>query len=305
MNILVTGASGFVGRHLSQQLCQQGHRVLALSRQGSMPAELCQHSPGSIEALRGDVVSGEGLAEAMQHAQAVVHLVGIIEERGSEVTFEKVHVEGTRNVVSAAREADIERFVQMSALGVREDSESRYLSSKARAEALVQESQLAWTIFRPSLIFGLGDDFFGRVLKNLVSAAPIVPQIGDGHFPFRPVWVGDVTAAFSQALFEAASIGQSYDLVGPQEYSFRELLELMQRALKQNKPIIPVPLSLMKLAVPMMQILPKPPITRDQFLMLLEGSTADPSKAQQAFALPMRTLPETLPDILAHSYQKS
>ncbi len=292
MNVLVTGASGFVGRHLCAYLLQQGHRVIGLSR--SAGAEL----PG-VEWVQGDVATGAGLAEAMTHAQAVIHLVGIIRERGEQVTFERVHVEGTRNVVSAALDADLERVVHMSALGAQEGADSRYFDTKARAERIVRESGLRYTIHRPSLIFGQGDEFFGDTLKDLVTSAPIIPQIGDGHFPFRPIWVGDVARAFEQSLTRSAADGKTFDLVGPTEYTFRELLELMKRTLRSRKPIVPVPLPLMRLAVPMLQILPNPPITSNQFSMLLAGNTGDPNPAEAAFDLEMAELPEHLPRILA------
>lgn len=289
MNVLVTGASGFVGRRLLEQLLAKGHRVMALSRRRA-------NFPVEVEVALGDVVSGEGLAAASASAEAVIHLVGIIRETRGQ-GFEQAHTEGTRNVVSAAREAGVKRYLQMSALGAAKGTGSRYFETKARAEEIVKASGLDWTIFRPSLIFGRGDEFFGLVLKGLVSA-PLIPQIGDGRFPIRPIYVGDVAGAFEQALSRPATIGRSFDLVGPTEYSFRELLLLVREALGSRNPILPVPLWAMKLAVPLLQILPHPPITRDQFAMLLRGNTGDPALMQQHFDLPLEALPEHLPAIL-------
>lgn len=291
MNILVTGASGFVGRHLLEHLLATGHRVIALSRRRA-------NFPVEVEVALGDVVSGEGLAAASASAEAVIHLVGIIRESG-DATFDRVHVEGTRNVVAAAREAGL-RYLQMSALGAAKGTGSRYFESKAQAEEIVKASGLDWTIFRPSLIFGLGDEFFGQTMKGLV-AAPVIPQIGDGRFLFRPVHIGDVAAAFEQALARPATIGRSFDLVGPTEYTFRELLLLVREALGSSRSILPVPLWAMKLAVPLLQVLPNPPITKDQFAMLLQGNTADPGPMQAAFDLRMERLPEQLPAILMRS----
>lgn len=293
MKILVTGASGFVGGHLVRYLLEQHHEVIGLSRNGT--GEVL---PGLTWAA-GDVVTGEGLLGAMSGAQAVIHLVGIIREGGESETFDKVHVEGTRQVLAATAKSGLKRYLHMSALGAVQGSPSGYLGTKAKAEAMVKQSTLDWTIFKPSLIFGEGDDFFGHVLKDLVTAAPVIPQIGDGHFLFRPVWIGDVVRAFAQALEQPATIHQTYTLVGPTEYSFRELLLLMKKVLDINKPIVPVPLALMKLGIPLLQILPKPPITKDQFLMLLAGNTGDPGEAQAAFDLVMETLPNKLPMILS------
>lgn len=305
MRVLVTGASGFIGGHLTAWLRERGHRVVGLSRHGgSGSAGGSGAGPGGAGrgvgvtvSARGDVVTGAGLWEAARGADAVIHLVGVIRERRG-ATFEQVHVQGTRNAVEAARAAGAERFVHMSALGAAPGSRSGYLRSKAAAEAIVRDSGLAWTVLRPSLVFGPGDDFFGRVLADLVRRPPLIPQVGDGRFPFRPVWVGDVVRAFGGALERPATVGRTYEVVGPTEYTFRELLELVRGALGLRKPIVPVPLAVMHLSLPLFALLPEPPITRDQLLMLLAGNTGDPTEAQAAFDLPLEALPDHLAEVL-------
>ncbi|THF67766.1 complex I NDUFA9 subunit family protein [Deinococcus sp. Arct2-2] len=290
MRVLVTGATGFVGKAVVKELQNRGHEVFAGSRSGAAGS-------GGAVGVPLDVTDPGSVLRAVGQANpdAVIHLVGIITQQGTQ-TFERVHVEGTRNVLAALPRGA--RYVHMSALGAREDSDSRYSTSKARAEALVRASGAAFTIFQPSLIFGLGDDFFGRVLRELVSTAPIVPQIGNGQFPFRPVSVQDVSRAFVGALDLPASVGQTYALTGPDEFTFRALLELELAALGKKKPIVAVPLALMNLAVPAMQLLPKPPITADQYAMLKEGNTAPNEPARSMFSLPMLRLPDYLPDIV-------
>lgn len=287
--VLVTGASGFVGRNVVAELLKRGHTVLAGSRQGeavgaAQGVPLDVTDPGSVQRAVGQV-----------DPSAVIHLVGIIQEKG-EQTFQRVHVEGTRHVLAAIPRSA--RYVHMSALGADRTSKSGYSASKGQAEELVKQSGLAWTIFRPSLIFGVGDDFFGRVLKELVSTAPIVPQIGDGAFPFRPVSIEDVAQAFAGALDHPETADESYDLTGPQEFTFRELLQLELKALGKKKPIVPVPLPLMNLAVPLMQVLPHPPITRDQYDMLKAGNSAPNDPARLMFNLPMIGLMDRLPQIV-------
>jgi uncharacterized protein YbjT (DUF2867 family) len=292
MNVLVTGASGFVGTHLTRHLVTCGHTVVALSRSGNA------YPHSGVTPARGDVVTGDGLDAAMRGIDAVVHLVGIIREQGQDGTFERVHVGGTRHVIQAAQNAAVDRLVHMSALGARSGTPSAYFETKARAEALVKSSSLNWTVLRPSIIFGEGDDFFGGNLKTLVTTYPLIPQVGNGHYPFRPIWVGDVARAFEQSLWKPETARASFDLAGPTEYTLRDLLELMKSALGIHKPVVPVPAVFMKLGVPVMQFLPKPPITRDELIMLLYGSTADLSEALAVFDLDMLELPSKLPAIL-------
>lgn len=300
MNVLVTGATGYVGNYVVKALLEAGHLVTAVSRKGAKSSAASGKDLGTIAGVKyvaADIGSGTGVLEAMTGCDATVNLVGIIAQRG-EQTFQRVHVDGTRHLIEAATSLGIKRFVQMSALGAADGAASRYSATKFEAEELLRTSGLEWTIFRPSLIFGVGDDFFGRVLKNLV-ATPIVPQIGDGLFPFRPVWVGDVAQCFAQALSNPVTIGQIYDLVGPKEYTFRQLLDLEMDTLGGRKPVVPAPIFLMDIAVPLMQVLgPLAPITTDQYAMLKAGNTADPSRMQQTFTLEGRSLEVELPKVL-------
>lgn len=285
-----------MGRAVVAELLTRGHTVFAVSRSGN--------SVGQAAGIAADVTDLGSVQQAFGHASAqggldaVVHLVGIITEKGTQ-TFSEVHVEATRNVLaSTPRQA---RYLHMSALGADPTSPSGYSRSKGEAEALVRQSGLNWTIFRPSLIFGLGDDFFGSTLKQLVSLPPVVPQIGDGLFPFRPVSIADVATAFAQALERPQTKRQTYTLTGPQEYTFRQLLELELKAVGKRKPIVPVPLVLMNLAVPLMGLLPSPPITKDQYLMLKAGNTGDPEPARSDLDLPMQRLEDHLPAIVQAS----
>lgn len=291
MRILVTGATGFVGRSIARRLLADGHQVTGLSRRVSGSA------PG-VDSVAGDVTTGRGLDAAVRSADAVIHLVGIIREEG-DATYERVHVAGTRNLLKSMAQAGVPRLVHMSALGAQPGAPSKYQSSKAAAEQLVRASGFAWTIIRPSLIFGIGDDFFSQTLRNLVRLPPVVPVVGRGDFPFRPVAIQNVVAAFSRALELPEAVERSFDLTGPREYTLRELLLLVHSELESKKLLVNVPLPVMHLGVQLFRLLPNPPITRDELLMLLAGNTGEPEPARSVFGLELLALEDKLGGILA------
>ena len=285
MRVFVVGGTGFVGRALVALLLKRGHTPVVLARR---PREL---PPGAV-LVRGDITRE---APDLTGMEAAIYLAGIIRE--GEETFRAVHVEGVRNLLSGMRRAGVGRLLHMSALGARRGTPSRYYETKAEGEELVRGSGLSHAIFRPGLIFGPGDEFFGKILKGLVcNPLPFVPLLGDGGFPFRPVYVGDVAEAFVKAL--EGGLEGTFDLVGPKEYAFRELLALVMRGMGRQKPFLPIPLFLLDLVVPLLSLLPFAPLTRDQYVMLKEGSTA-PLSPPVADLLPRLTpLEEVLPGYL-------
>ena len=293
MRLLITGASGFVGTHLVRRLLADGHGVVGLSREGGA-------SQAGLTWHEGDVVTGARLGEAMRGVDSVIHLVGIIRERGSQ-TFERVHVEGTRTVLAAAGAAGVERYLHMSALGADRASASGYARTKARAEELVRDSGLAWTIFRPDMILGVGDDFFSHKLRDLVTKPPVVPVVGSGDYPFRPITAHDLAEAFSKALKAPAALQRTFDLVGPREYMLRELQLMVRDALGVRKPLVGVPLPLMRLGTALFSLLPDPPITRDELEMLLAASPSDPAPAVEALGLELQPIEDHLVGVLARA----
>jgi NADH dehydrogenase len=273
--VFVTGGTGFVGRAVVQALRSEGHVVRCLVRRGSEPS---LKGLGAIERVEGDVLVRESLDEAMASCDAVVHLVGIIrEQRARHVTFERLHVEGTANVVAAASAAGASRFLHMSALGTRRDARSRYHQTKWRAEEAVRASGLDWTVFRPSIIYGR-DDGFVTTLAWMVRRLPVVPVIGGGTTRFQPIPVQLVAEGLTRALAQAASVSQTYAVGGPDAYTLDEIIDLIARVLKgRRKPKVHVPLPLVRRATALLESLPFYPLTRDQLVMLGEDTICDPT----------------------------
>ena len=296
-SVFVTGATGFVGHALLQRLCAEGHIVRCLVRRGS---EGDLRGFGAITRIEGDVVSRRGLAEGLAGCDAAIHLVGIIREhRAAGVTFERVHVEGTQNVLEAAKAAGVTRYVHMSALGTRPGAASRYHRTKWAAEEAVRASGLAWTIFRPSIIYGPGDGFV-TMLASMVRRLPAVPVIGSGRQRVQPIAVEQVAAGFAGALERPATIKQTYEVGGPEPVTMLELLDLIGRALGRRRVRrVHVPLGVMTPLARVLHPLPGFPVTPDQLLMLGEHSVCDPRPFYRAFDLEPVALATGLERMLA------
>jgi uncharacterized protein YbjT (DUF2867 family) len=226
--ILVTGGTGFVGQEVVGKLLEQGYRVRLLVRRPDRAGRFGNHP--RVELARGDALDPGTLPAAMTDVQAVIHLVGIIAEN-SRVTFEQVHVEATRNLLAAARKAGVTRWIQMSALGTRPRARSRYHLTKWEAEESVRQSGLDWTIFRPSLIYGYDErDRLLNLLRTALSWPLDVvqlhsfPLLNGGEPLVQPVSIREVAYCFARSPANEASIGRTYDLVGPVSFSWREMV---------------------------------------------------------------------------------
>ena len=268
-----------MGGHLRRELLARGHtlRLLVHRRKDGMEQ--------GVEQVEGDVTRLDSFAPAVAGCDATVNLVGIIREfPGRGMTFEKLHVEATRNVVVAARRAGVRRHLQMSALGTRPDATSRYHQTKWRAEEEVRGSGLDWTVFRPSIVFGPKDDFVNK-LAGYIKGYPAVPVIGDGKYRLQPVSADDVARCFALALEMPETVGQTYELCGPERIVYNDLLDTIGRVLgKKHVAKITNPLGIMKLVVPLLQGFSFFPITMDQILMLVEeNSCASPWPAVFGF----------------------
>jgi len=283
--IAVTGASGFVGRHITAVLAGRGHQVRALVRRdgrGRAAAAL------PAERTPGDLADPAALAAFTRGADVIVHLVGIIVEAGA-ATFEAVHVEGTRRLLTAAREAGVRRFVHMSAVGARDEpGATRYHRTKWRAEELVRNSGLSHAIFRPSIISGPENRPI-RTLARLHRWSPLVPVFGDGRFPMQPVWIGDVALAFALAA-ERPALSGVFELGGPATLTYEEFVRAIGRAARHPRPLVHVPLAVARAAAAALGVMgPLAPLTLDQLQMLVEGSATPASALESTFGI--RALP--------------
>jgi len=270
MKIFIAGGTGFVGAHLVTALRERGHqlRLLVHARDAGMA--------GALEQVEGDVTRLESFSAALSGCDAVINLVGIIREFPSRgITFERLHVQATANMLVATRQAGIRRYLQMSALGTRPNAVSRYHLTKFRAEELVRSSGLDATILRPSLIYGPKDAFISMLARQL-RLTPIMPVIGSGSYRLQPIHVADVVRCFALALEMPETIGGCYELCGKDRLTYLELLDVIASALGRSAPLKPrLPLGVMKLIIPVMQQLPQFPITMDQLQMLIEESICD------------------------------
>lgn len=270
MKIFIAGGTGFVGGHLTRELLKRGHNPRLLVH---------KRGPGDkdgVEQVEGDVTRPESFVQALNGCDAAINLVGIIREFPSRgMTFERLHVQATANVLAAAKEAGVGRYLQMSSLGTRPGAVSAYHKTKFRAEELVRESPLDWTILRPSVVYGPRDTFV-NMLAGQLRLSPVMPVIGDGRYRLQPIHADDVARCFALSLEMPETIGRCFDLCGNDRLSFDELLDTVAAAMGKTPPFKPhVPLGLMKLIVPVMQRLPRFPLTMDQLQMLIEESICD------------------------------
>jgi len=279
--IAVTGATGFVGRHIAAVLTRCGHAVRALVRR---PIQARTLESLGVELVPGDLADVAALRTLTRGAHAVVHLVGIIVEKGP-ATFHAVHVDGTRRVVEAARHAGIERFVHMSAVGARDEpGATPYHRTKWHAEELVRASGLSHAVFRPSIISG-PESAPIRTLARLHRWSPVVPVFGDGRFPTQPVWVEDVALAFALSVEQPALSG-AFELGGPQVLTYEEFLLAIGRAAGHPRPLVHMPLALARAAAGAFDLLgAAAPLTSDQLQMLVEGSATPANAIESVFGI--------------------
>lgn len=267
-SLVILGGTGFVGRHLVARLCADGHRVSVLSR--NLDAHFVRFVPPGSQQVRCDVYDGAALARAFAGADAVINLVGILNEKGdSGQGFRRAHSELSYLVVSACREAGVKRLLQMSALNAGR-GQSHYLHTRGEAETVVKASHLDWTIFQPSVIFGPDDGLLIR-FRELLRFAPILP-LARADAKFAPVYINDVVEAFVRALRDPASVRQVFELYGPEVISLKQLVQQISRQMGWKRLVLPLPDALGWMQAIVAEWIPGKPFSRDNFRSLRSDS---------------------------------
>ena len=303
--VLVTGANGFVGSHVIPALVDAGHRVIALVRDDAAGDQVLRRLPpasrAAVETRRGDVTKPDTLPAALSGADAVLHLAAIPRDRDGGATLRLVNTEGTRNILHAAADAGVTRFVHLGALGVRDEPDLHYGSSKAKAMVLVRDSGLRWTILAPSLLFGARDGFF-NILAGLVRMSPgIVPITGKGDARFQPLAIEDLARTAVLSLADDATIGREYPLGGPRHWTYREIVEEVLRGMGRRRILVPVPVSLIRLVAGLAEAIRLPfPVATDQLRQLRYDNVAALDSVRSGFGFD----PRPMEGGLAHLRQK-
>ena len=268
--VTVFGGSGFIGRNVVRRLADMGCQVLVAVRDPEAALFVKPYGEiGQVTPIQANIRNAASVRAAVAGSDAVINLVGILTEGGSQ-TFEAVHHKGAEAIAHAARDAGITNFVQMSALGASENSQSDYARSKAAGEKAVLSAIPTAAVVRPSIVFGPQDDFFNRFAS---MPAPGFPLIGGGQTKFQPVYVEDVADAIIACLTDEEARGQTFELGGPTIYSFEELMRLVMHEMGVHKGLVPVPFFIANIMGFVFEILGKLPIvptflTRDQVRQL-------------------------------------
>ncbi len=270
LKICILGGSGFVGRHLARRLVALGHRVRVITRRRERHKRFLLVLP-TLELVEGDVHNPSVLRRQVEGMDAVINLVGILNESGrSGRGFERVHVELPRKVVNICREMHVRRLLHMSALHASEDGPSHYLRTKARGEEVVHSvatNEFRVTSFRPSVIFGPEDSFINR-FAALLRISPLFFPLACPNARFQPVYVGDVVEAFARALNDHHTFGGRYDLCGPRVYRLREIVDYVASLLGLRRRIVGLGDGLSKLQAACLEFVPGKPFSLDNYRSL-------------------------------------
>ena len=262
--VTLIGGSGFIGRHIVRALAKRGYRIRVACRRPDLAGHVQPlGTPGQIMPVQANVRFPASLAAVCDGAYAVVNLTGVLASRGSQ-SFDAIHVFGAEATAKAAK---AQVFIQMSALGADAESASDYGRSKAAGEAKAKGAFPGAIVLRPSIVFGPEDNFFNQ-FAGLSRLAPALPLIGGGHTKFTPLFVGDLAEAVARLIDTGEASGKTFELGGPEVFSFKQLMEFTLETIGRKRLLVPVPWPIAKVMGSVMGLLPFAPLTADQVELL-------------------------------------
>lgn len=293
----VFGGSGFIGRYVVANLARAGWQVRVAVRRPDEALFLKTAAVvGMVTPVAANVRDRASVARAVAGAEAVVNLVGILHEGGPQ-KFQAVQAEGAKAIAEEAARGGARHLVQISAIGADANSDSAYARTKAAGEAAVRQAFPTATILRPSIVFGPEDGFFNRFAR-MTQLSPALPLIGGGRTRFQPIHVGDAVRALAALLERPPIAGATVALVGPETFTFRELLARLLEVLGRRRLILPLPFALAEGLAAGCERLPNPPLTREEVRLLRTDKIAGNLPTPANLGIVARTLREGLPDAL-------
>ena len=282
--VTLIGGSGFVGRHIARSLAKRGYRIRVACRRPDLAGHVQPlGTPGQIMPIQANVRYPASLAAACDGAYAVVNLTAVLASSGAQ-SFEALHVFGAEASARAAKAAKASVFIQMSSLGVDVNSTSEYARTKATGEIRAKSSFPGAIILRPSIVFGPEDNFFNQ-FAGMSRLAPALPLIGGGQTRFTPVFVGDVAEAVAKLIDDGEATGKTYELAGPEVFTFRQLLEFTLDTVGRKRLLVPVPWTIAKLLGTVLGFLPGAPLTADQVELLKTDNVVSDLATQEGRCL--------------------
>ena len=265
--IAIFGAGGFIGKHLMRELTKLDYRIKVATRSPYLKGYLkTQGNPGQIELFETNIFDLDSIKEVLNNCNFVINLVGILYETRKQ-KFDAVHSYFPDLLSKACSELGIEKLIHVSALGIKEKHPSKYMQSKLEGENKIRENFNGSKILRPSVIFGQEDKFF-NTFAQIAQFSPMLPLIGGGKTKFAPIYVGDVAKAIVRALEINNSESEIYELGGPKEYSFKELMKILLTEIKKKRFLVSIPWELARFQSYFLQMLPNPLLTPDQVELL-------------------------------------
>lgn len=282
--ILITGATGYIGRHLVARLVSLGERPRCLVRDRQRATKVLPED--KVELVQGDTTIADTLGAAVSGIDTIIHASFLTADRKESPgnRYEETNIQGTANLINAAKAAGVKRMMEISGLGTKADKPGSYMQGRYLAEKMLIDSGLHWTIIRPSVLFGKDAPFI-KGLVELIRTAPVVPLIGGGKTMFQPIYVEDVVTVIVKVLEEPQRTnGKIYTIGGPEQYSFKQVFDLLLKAMHTRRPKVYAPTPLVGVGAAVMEaVLPQPPLTKAAMALFSFDNVTDLNGVERDF----------------------